>query len=216
MEGDATGQPASWNTLTSYLANITDGSKNTFYYFLMKRFALMFCFLIKRVDIFLQSRLLIWRLDSHWIISWMEWIAPNIFATMVPWPPPHAMRLWFGPCLRSRSKSAKIWWVLFSEWPGQCAWMFPAVLHTANPAPYLVSRLTVSAQQFTSSTAQHHLSWPGSSGTSSQPYQCPRRPVAAKLSPTLWGSWPWASFWGRVRAENKLRLEWCLSCWRCR
>lgn len=41
MEGNATGQPESWNTLTSYLANITDRSKKTFYYFLMKRFALL-------------------------------------------------------------------------------------------------------------------------------------------------------------------------------
>lgn len=94
MEGNATGQPESWNTLTSYLANITDRSKKTFYYFLMKRFALLcvsvscvfffFLMYIKHVGIFLQIRSLILRLDSHWIISWMEWIAPNFFATMVP------------------------------------------------------------------------------------------------------------------------------------
>lgn len=54
MEGNATGQPESWRSLTSYLANITDSGKETFYPFLVESLIQM-CFWIKHVGIFLPS-----------------------------------------------------------------------------------------------------------------------------------------------------------------
>lgn len=60
----------------------------------------------------LQAAPFQWQLTYPWMISYLGWIPPSITATVAPWPPPVAMRLLFGLCSRTRSKSAKMWWVL--------------------------------------------------------------------------------------------------------
>lgn len=53
--------------------------------------------------------------------SWKGWTVPNTTVTLAPWPLPIAMRLWFGPCSRTLSKSARTWWV--------CATISPETEH---------------------------------------------------------------------------------------
>lgn len=57
----------------------------------------------------------------HWMSSWKGWTVPNTTVTLAPWPLRIAMRLWFGPCSRTLSKSARTWWV--------CATISPETEH---------------------------------------------------------------------------------------
>lgn len=119
MSGTATGQPASWKTLTSYLTNIKNKGKENSSTHLnqIMQYLQRLCFCS-------QMTLFQLHLGFHWTISWMGWISQGIIVTLAPWPPLLAMRPWFGMCSKSRSKSAKTWWVSGGpqvQWPVQQA-----------------------------------------------------------------------------------------------